>query len=74
MPTGKYQDLWFFWDGKPLIMGHEDDPDLLPHVRDFFTIKFSWAWTRPTNSAPNIWHWLDHLSTELWMERFIRYS
>ncbi len=55
---GKYQDLWFFWQGKPLIMGHADDPELLPHVKDFFTIKFSWAWT---NSAtePDHWQWLD---------------
>jgi hypothetical protein len=56
--TGKYQDLWFFWDGKPLVMGHADDPALLPHVRDFFTIKYSWAWTNSPNE-PNHWQWLD---------------
>jgi hypothetical protein len=56
--AGKYQDLWFFWDGKPLIMGHEDDPDLQAHVKDFFTIKFSWAWTN-TTAEPNHWQWLD---------------
>ncbi len=57
--TGKYQDLWFFWDGKPLIMGHADDPDLQSHVKEFFTIKYSWAWTNSANE-PDHWQWLDH--------------
>lgn len=56
--TGKYQDLWFFWEGKPLIMGHADDPALLPHVKDFFTIKYSWAWTSSA-TEPDHWQWLD---------------
>ena len=25
--NGKYRDLWYYWDGKPLLMAH---PDLLP--------------------------------------------
>ena len=56
--TGDYQDQWFMWDGKPLIMGQADDPELLPHVKDFFTIKYSWAWTN-TKNEPNHWQWLD---------------
>ena len=56
---GLYADLWFKWDGKPLILGQEKDPDLRPEVREFFTIKYSWAWTR-TKDHPNHWQWLDN--------------
>lgn len=40
---GRYEDLWFFWDGKPLIMA---DPDALDEekedekvILDFFTFR-----------------------------------
>lgn len=55
----KYVDQWFMWDNKPLILGHEKDKALLPEVKDFFTIKYSWAWTN-TKEEPNQWQWLDH--------------
>ena len=53
-----YDELWFKWEGKPLILGKFDDPELRADVKEFFTIKYSWAWT---NSAtePNHWQWLD---------------
>ena len=35
----KYQDSWFIWDGKPLILGDAADPALRPEVKDFFNIK-----------------------------------
>lgn len=53
-----HPDLWFHWQKKPLIMGKADDPELRPEVRDFFTIKRSWAWTR-TKETPDHWQWLD---------------
>lgn len=53
-----YKDLWFYWNGKPLIMGKTDDTILRSEVRDFFTIKYSWAWTK-TQTEPNHWQWLD---------------
>lgn len=53
-----YPDLWFRWQGRPLIMGHEDDPALRAEVREFFTIKYSWAWTR-SRQEPDHWQWLD---------------
>ena len=55
---GLYKDLWFYWNGKPLIMGKWDDTVLRPEVRNFFTIKYSWAWTK-TQTEPNHWQWLD---------------
>ena len=55
---GLYKELWFYWDGKPLIMGNFNDPDLLETVKDFFTIRYSWAWTS-TSNEPDHWQWLD---------------
>ena len=55
---GLYKDLWFYWQGKPLIMGHPDDPVLRPEVKEFFNIKYSWAWTK-SYEEPNHWQWLD---------------
>lgn len=55
----KYRTLWFYWDGKPLIMGNSKDPELRKDVEDFFTIKYSWAWSDSAN-YPNHWQWLDH--------------
>ena len=52
-----YEDLWFQWEGKPLILGDPSDDVLRPEVKDFFNIKSSWAWTNP--NASNQWQWLD---------------
>ena len=40
---GRYRDLWFFWDGKPMVMGSPDcldqnDP-LQRKIRAFFTFR-----------------------------------
>ncbi len=53
-----FDELWFMWDGKPLILGNFNDPELRDDVREFFTIKYSWAWTN-TASESNHWQWLD---------------
>jgi len=53
-----FQDLWFYWNGKPLILGDSTDTDLRTEVKDFFTIRYSWAWT-DTKNNPNQWQWLD---------------
>lgn len=51
-----YSDLWFRWQGKPLLMGDVNDAELRPEVRDFFTIKRSWV----GNGKPqrDYWSWL----------------
>jgi len=53
-----YSELWFRWQGKPLILGDFNDAALQQNVRDFFTIKYSWAAT-DTKNQPNHWQWLD---------------
>jgi hypothetical protein len=57
---GLYKDLWFLWDGRPLILG---DPNGLPpnaapprpEVRRFFTWRRSWAW----DPGQDKWQWMD---------------
>jgi hypothetical protein len=54
-----YKDLWFYWKGKPLIMGKPET--LAADVKDFFTIRDCWAWTH----GQDTWQWLDH-----WPQRY----
>ena len=54
----KYKDLWFVWEGKPIIFGNPEDNVLRQDVKSFFTIKYSWAWTDAQNK-PNHWQWID---------------
>lgn len=56
-----YKDLWFIWNGKPLIFAKPDGfpSDLL----DFFTIRESWAWTKDQQwygDGHNKWPWIDN--------------
>ena len=39
---GLYEDLWLYWDGKPLLL-LTDDVHMSEEQRDFFTIRYSWA-------------------------------
>jgi hypothetical protein len=48
---GLYSELWFRWKGKPLLIfgqwekrGPMYDVRLPQHIKDFFTIRLSWAW------------------------------
>lgn len=64
---GKYQELWFQWKGKPLILG---DPEAFTdEMKAFFSIRNSWAWSRggqngqPTKwfgDGKDCWNWLDY--------------
>lgn len=56
-----YPELWFRWQGKPLILTPEDG--LSSPLKDFFTIRRSWAWTDPKGwfgDGKDKWPWLDH--------------
>lgn len=53
----RFSELWFLWQGKPLLLGKvEEVADA--SVRDFFTWRYSWAWTNAKNE-PHHWQWLD---------------
>ncbi|WP_174842703.1 hypothetical protein [Spirosoma rhododendri] len=52
-----YSELWFRWQGKPLILGKEGEMTDAS-IRNFFTWRYSWAWTNARNE-PHHWQWLD---------------
>ena len=61
---GLYKDLWFYWKGKPLMMSKEDG--LSDEVKNFFTLRRSWAWSKDGDGdkwfkdGHDAWPWLDH--------------
>lgn len=55
---GLWQDLWFHWDGKPLLLANPEfikDPEML----DFFTLRRPMPdyWLGP--DGPDQWSWLE---------------
>lgn len=54
---GHFRDLWFLWDGKPLILANPDKVE--PELRDFFTFRAPQPdyFQGPTRS--NQWSWLE---------------
>ena len=61
----KWKNLWFLWQGKPLILGNPNGsgPSIKPprqEVRNFFTWRYSWANTKgPNNNGKDEWEWSD---------------
>lgn len=56
----EYQDLWFRWGGKPLILGDktgkmDDGSPMDPQIANFFTWRNSWAW----DPGQDKWQWID---------------
>ncbi|NPV45766.1 MAG: hypothetical protein HPY69_02310 [Armatimonadetes bacterium] len=57
---GYYPDLWFRWHGKPIILAPAEDLDA--DLKDFFTLRQSWAWSNPGGwfgDGRDKWPWLD---------------
>lgn len=62
---GKYDDLWFRWQGKPLLMSPETtdgtklkNAALLPNIQSYFTWRPTWAFQDPAKE-PTKWRFLD---------------
>ena len=62
---GKYDDLWFRWQGKPLLMASRPtqpvkmkDPALLPAIQDYFTWRPTWAF-HDAAKEPTKWRFMD---------------
>ncbi len=60
---GLYKDLWFHWEGKPLILA---DPDLVATadperagIRDFFTFRKPQPDYFLGPTGPDMWSWLE---------------
>lgn len=55
--SGRYRDLWFYWKGKPLLMGY---PDNLPEpIQNFFTFRPGQPDYRSGPARPDHWGWLE---------------
>ncbi len=56
-----YPNLWFYWKGKPIILGIEEE--ISEELKAFFTVRECWAWgTAPWfGDGKNKWTWLDNV-------------
>ena len=51
---GRFRDLWFFWQGKPLLICDPKQADA--ELRSFFTLRRAhWPFTQV--NTPYAWHW-----------------
>ena len=60
----KYKDMWFYWDGKPLIFYPDSlAKTLSSEITDFFTARQSWAFTNDewytSRRGHGRWAWAD---------------
>ena len=70
---GLYQDLWFYWNGKPLVMTSGTSIKWTDEEKDFFEWRLSWA----TASQPwyqsrrgrECWPWSDDYSPSWGMDK-----
>jgi len=55
--SAEFNDLWFQWDGKPLMLCN---PDAAPaEVKESFTLRTAfWPGRPPYPNTPFAWHWL----------------
>jgi len=51
---GLYHELWFHWQGKPLMIC--DPNDASPALREFFTLRRA-HWPFEMINTPHAWHW-----------------
>ena len=58
---GKYQDLWFYWGGKPMVMGGNaslDSSNLDKEIRKFFTFRAGQPAYDIGDGTTKQWGWL----------------
>jgi hypothetical protein len=51
---GLYSELWFYWQGKPLMIC--DPNDAAPELKAFFTLRRA-HWPFELHNTPYAWHW-----------------
>ena len=51
---GRFRDLWFTWQGRPLLICDPDQAD--PDVRAFFTLRRA-HWPFTMENTHDAWHW-----------------
>jgi len=67
--VGLYSDTWYYWDGKPIIMGYPDDLNnpsgyadidaLNAEIKEFFTFRPAQASYFTGQQRENQWPWLE---------------
>jgi len=59
--AGQHSDLWFKWEGKPLVLC-PNDPAIPPVQRSFFTMRYAWFDSRGSwfGDGLNKWTWGDY--------------
>ena len=64
---GNYSDLWYYWQGKPLILAEINGGGMtVPQgVRNYFTWRYSWA-DVPANQLHDGWQWEDGYIPQNW--------
>ncbi len=59
---GRYSDLWFYWEGKPLIMAHNSGLDLTDslqaEIANFFTFRGGVPSYFEDDKTDSYWGWL----------------
>ncbi len=59
---GKYQNLWFYWDGKPMLMAHKgaNSTGLQKEITNFFTYRPGYAGyiNKGASAQYGSWGWL----------------
>ena len=58
---GKYQDLWFYWNGKPMVMGGSrslDNSNLDKEIKKFFTFRAGQPTYNTGDGTAKQWGWL----------------
>ncbi len=76
---GRYRDLWFMLDGKPMIMAYKDalpesgvcasDTKLLNDIRNFFTFRCGQPSYGRGQTKPDMWGWLEKAPQHKFGER-----
>jgi hypothetical protein len=56
---GLYSDLWFRWEGKPLILADPEQTDFEPAIRGRFTFRKPQPDYFVGPTGPNQWGWLE---------------
>ncbi|MGC8553403.1 MAG: hypothetical protein ACP5O7_11125 [Phycisphaerae bacterium] len=51
--SGIAKKLWFYWNGKPLMLIHGNVGNLPPAIKHFFTLRYCWEHT----GGKNRWSW-----------------
>ena len=58
----KYQPLWFYWDGKPMMMAHPEcllkDDEMENALATYFTYRPNIPWYVDSNPGLGNWGWL----------------